>query len=111
MFGVFGTPEMAHDSSLVEVGLAKGVQLLAKIYDSENQVLVRAIESNLLAFSQAADDQRLIKGQSERIKKLEEECETMRRRLEALEARLESEVMGCGGTALGSTTKVVSGGG
>lgn len=39
-----------------DVDLRKGVELLAKIYGSGNQVLIRAIIANLLAFGEAIDN-------------------------------------------------------
>jgi transcriptional regulator with XRE-family HTH domain len=42
-----------------DIGLGESVELLAKIYNSGNQVLVRAIAANLHAFSEAVDNKAL----------------------------------------------------
>lgn len=42
-----------------DIGLGESVELLAKIYNSGNNVLVRAIAANLHAFSEAVDNKAL----------------------------------------------------
>lgn len=78
--GIFSDP--------MTLGLTKSVQLLAKIYESDDQVLISAIESTLVAISRAAGDRQLIADQSAGIKRLENECQTLRRRIENLERQI-----------------------
>ena len=77
-----------------DIGLGESVELLAKIYNSGNQVLVRAIAANLHAFSEAVDNKALAMqtiGMMDEINKRmlaqENELATMKEKL----ARMESE--------------------
>jgi len=67
------------------ISLGKTVDQLSRILGSGNQILIRAIVSNLEAFSQAADQQQR---DSARIAKLESECHEFQARLNALEEAL-----------------------
>ena len=69
-------------------GLGQSVELLANILSSGNQVMIRAILSNLQAFSNAVDSQYRAE---ERILKLEEECEKFEKRVAALEEKHKPE--------------------
>ncbi len=65
------------------LGLGESVELLAKIYNSGDQVLIRAIAANLQAFGAAINDRhradqaiKLMGGMEERITALEKRLET-----------------------------------
>lgn len=64
-----------------EIDLTRGVTLLAKIYGSGNQILIRAIIANLLAFAEAIDNK-------QRALELEIDNRELRARVDTLEKRL-----------------------
>lgn len=63
------------------LGLGESVELLAKIYNSGNTVLIRAIAANLHAFSEAIDNKALAIDMKRRMKEMEQ-------RMTAMEAKL-----------------------
>lgn len=69
----------------VEPEISRAVQMLSTIFVAGDDVLTRAIMSNLIAFSRAAERD---KAQAERIRNLEAECADLKGRLEAVEKRL-----------------------
>jgi len=68
----------------VDLSVQAGI-LLSNILSSGDQVMTQAIMSNLRAFNQAVNTQRKDKN---RITKLEEECEDLKKRVAALEEEL-----------------------
>jgi hypothetical protein len=65
--------------------ISKAVQMLSTIFVSGDDVLTRAIMSNLIAFSRSAERD---KAHVERIRNLEAKCSDLMERLEAVEKRL-----------------------
>lgn len=71
-----------------EMTLGQGVEMLHKIYSSGNQVLVRAINANLAAFSETVDSQASERQAMKMIHDMREKEKEIMIRLETLEKRL-----------------------
>lgn len=63
------------------LGLGESVELLAKIYNSGNTVLIRAIAANLHAFSEAVDNKALAIDVKRRMGEMEERMTAMEKKL------------------------------
>ena len=67
--------------------LTEAVKMLATILDSNDQIYVRAILSNLQAFSHAVESRH---DDRDRIAALEAECEEFEKRIAEMEKKIES---------------------
>jgi len=71
-----------------KMGLGMAVDMLATIFNSGNHTIIRAIMDNLEAFSDAVTRRQ---EDSDRIRKLEDKCEELMKRIETLEEKAKSE--------------------
>jgi transcriptional regulator with GAF, ATPase, and Fis domain len=71
-----------------QVGLDQAVEQLARILNSDNQLMISTVLSGLQFFYEALESQRKDK---DRIEQLEEECEELKKRITALEEKLERQ--------------------
>jgi len=70
-------PAMPYDN----IGLGESVELLAKIYNSGNTVLIRAIAANLHAFSEAIDNKILALNTVNMMKEMDKRMTVMEKKL------------------------------
>jgi transcriptional regulator with XRE-family HTH domain len=90
----------AHDEEPLQycpddnLGLGESVELLAKIYNSGNQVLIRAIAANLHAFSEAIDNKELSMQAVETMSKMNDRILQLEKRIEELESAPKKAVNG-----------------
>jgi len=87
-----------------EAGLGKNIKLLAKIHDSGNTVLIRAIAANLHAFSEAIDNKELAKKAIDMMDEMNQRLLIMERSLEELKKEneeLRKRPPGCSDQAVG----------
>jgi transcriptional regulator with XRE-family HTH domain len=70
-----------------DMGMPRAVAMLAAIYDSGDETLVRAINSNLAAFAVAGERKRQIAQLGARVAALEEALESVTRQLVSLGGR------------------------
>jgi transcriptional regulator with XRE-family HTH domain len=70
-------PAMPYDN----IGLGESVELLAKIYNSGNTVLIRAIAANLHAFSEAIDNKILAVNTVNMMKEMDKRMTAMEKKL------------------------------
>lgn len=82
---------------------ARAVTGLREIFDSEDPILVPAIEANIRAFRISVHRERQIYEQNKRIKVLEDECDELKDRLENLEKKLDEKLDRGGGRAAGGS--------
>lgn len=76
-----------HDPPAVNAE-AWAIQAVIEIYRSDDPVLVSAIQANLRAFRMAIGKDRQLSEQTAKIENLEVECEDLKKRISALEAKL-----------------------
>lgn len=85
----------AATASFDSLGMAEGMGLLAKIYASADNVFIRAINANLMAFGEALDNKaiaqntaRLIEEMNRRMDQLEKQMATLRQENSDLKAKI-----------------------
>lgn len=66
-----------HSVPINDLSLGQSVELLAKIYNSGNQVMVRAIAANLHAFSEAVDNKAVAQKAIDMMEQMNERLRTM----------------------------------
>lgn len=89
-----GEPPVEAKESLIDnllrqesLGFGEGVEMLAKIFASKNQVLIRAISANLLAFSETVDAKITIDQMKKDEKARDDRMSAMERRMDAQDRR------------------------
>lgn len=73
------------------LGFGEGVEMLAKIFASKNQVLIRAISANLLAFSETVDAKITIDQMKKDEKARDDRMAEMERRMDEQAARMDTQ--------------------
>ncbi|MEA3548589.1 MAG: helix-turn-helix transcriptional regulator [Thermodesulfobacteriota bacterium] len=81
--------ELLNASQFDNLGLGEAVELLAKIFSSGEKVLIRAINANLLAFSDNVDSKARAAKDSERLAEITERMEKMEEKLQRMDQILE----------------------
>lgn len=81
------------NDKMVEYGagvdeFGKAVAGLREIFDSQDPVLIPAIQANIHAFKISVRRERQVQQQTNKINALEKECDNLKTRLEAIENRL-----------------------